>query len=224
MKKIVLGILTVILIAAMIIFIPKIVDFHQRQIVKGEVKAIFDLDFSSGKIDTEVKSKKSYAVVEKVIKNYMEDYMTIYRANFEILNSDDFVAILSSENIKEDGPLFNNTKKYIDNAKKELNKNYDILINMSKKESLQKAIDAKKLDKKYVEFYQELMIDGVFVEEDAEISEMKDKTNRIITQVGTVLEFLTKNKDKWAIKDNILTFYDKDLLTQYNTLVVSIGT
>ena len=150
--------------------------------------------------------------------------MTIYRANFEILNSDDFVAILSSENIKEDGPLFNNTKKYIDNAKKELNKNYDILINMSKKESLQKAIDAKKLDKKYVEFYQELMIDGVFVEEDAEISEMKDKTNRIITQVGTVLEFLTKNKDKWAIKDNILTFYDKDLLTQYNTLVVSIGT
>ena len=52
-------------------------DMTGKNILNKEMTNLTKLDISKDSFDTEIKSKGEYAVVEKAIKKYLDDYATI---------------------------------------------------------------------------------------------------------------------------------------------------
>ena len=63
------------------------------------------------KIDMEIKTKGSYAVVEQTLKEYLNETLETSKKAPEIIKTEDIEKLMSFENIKNDGPEFTQNKK-----------------------------------------------------------------------------------------------------------------
>ena len=113
-KKIILIVVILLLIAGGTIAYLYMTDMKQEEILIQEVNKISELDLSSDDVDMDIKTKGDYAIVEKAIKDYINEYSNITKATINIMNDEKIEDILSIENYKKDGPDFVETKKYVE--------------------------------------------------------------------------------------------------------------
>lgn len=157
-KNLIIIIAIVLFILGVIVGVIGTKDMRQESMLREEVDKISKLDITKDDIDMEIKTKGNYAEVEKTIKEYLNKYSTTLKEVYEILNDDKISTILTAENYKEDGPDFENTKKYITESRSKFNEGLDILIEMSNEEEILKAIEGKGLNEKFTQLYKDLMI------------------------------------------------------------------
>ncbi len=226
-KKIILIVVILLLIAGGTIAYLYMTDMKQEEILIQEVNKISELDLSSDDVDMDIKTKGDYAIVEKAIKDYINEYSNITKATINIMNDEKIEDILSIENYKKDGPDFVETKKYVENSKKEFNDNIQKLIELTNEESIKKNIEKANLtDNYYLELYNNLMLGEEMSQDlkdtEAELVDSKEMLNEVYATQENVIDFLVKNKGKWSIEGDELQFESDDLANKYEELIDSL--
>src|SRR5574344_76182 len=208
----------IIFLIALIVMIPIIKDTKQEKILEEELSLIDEMSFMEDSINTSIKTKNEYAKIEKTIKEYVKEYQKSFIVVFRILENNEITKCLSVENLKGE-VNYDLARKNVIQKVKELNTSLDNMIRLSKEESLKEAILDKNLDKKYVEYYEKVMIEGLFKNSFKKITDVvlstKEKAKDVDTKVIAVLDFLEKNKSEWKIKDEAIVFNNQKSVDEY---------
>lgn len=225
MKKkvlIALGVVAVIIVAIVGYFVTK--DLGQEKILIEEINEIAQKDIVNEDVNTEIKTKGDYAVVERKIKEYLSEFGQKAKTIQTMLEDENIAKVLSADNYKEDGPEFTKTKEYISTTKTNFNENMDRLIEMCKEDVIMENIKQENLDEYYVNLYETLMFDEE-VKKDlqdtgATLQESSDSINELLNIQTEIIDLLANNADTWSINsNNQIEFTSQSMLNQYNALV-----
>lgn len=226
-KKIILIVVILLLIVGGVLLYLYMTDAKQEKILVEELDKIDQLDFSEGDIDMEIKSNGKYANVEKAMKNYYKEYADATKRVISVMNDEKLANVLSVENYKKDGPDFIETKKIIEDLKKEFNENSQKLIDLTSKEGVEKYIEEENLDDSYYkELYNVMMVgnDGeqALEEAQAELYDNKEVINQLYDTQEKIINFLVENKANWSIENDELKFKNDELSNKYEELIDSL--
>ena len=215
------GVILSLIIIVGAIFLVR--ELNAEKILKEEVNKITNLDFTTDEIDMHIKTTKDYAVVEKTIKEFWNEYHTLAREIIELTNNDKLKNILSIENYELDGKEFVSTKEYITSTQEKIEENIQKIIELTSKESILNAIQGKGLSERYIELYNELMVDYDIEDDIAEtVKELEDlqtHVDSVFAYYNKVIDFLVKNQNNWTINNEKLEFTSESLANQYNELI-----
>lgn len=189
-----------------------IFDNAQYTIVSEEINKIN----TNKTVDMDIKSKGKYQNLEKGIKEYANEYYQNVTDIKELYSKDELKNSLSIENIKSDGPNFDETKNTINVIKEEEAKIKTRMQEMVSEEYLNKKAEELKLDGKM----KEIFLSTLNLKGDVEtISSISESYNKCLNSIEDILNFLNENQTGWTIKNDKIMFNSVDLLTKYNSLV-----
>lgn len=227
-RNIIIG--TVVGVVLLIIgFIGYIVigDLKQEDILRNEIKIMSEKDVTKDRYNNPIKTKEDYAVVEKAIKEYLDDYAVTLQNVMKIIEDKTIINMLTADNYQKDGPDFKTSKEFLTNTKKTLSEGLTKLSNMTSTETIMKNIEDKKLDKYYNDLYKELMLNGI-AEKDFETAKQYLQTagnqmNNLLNVEEQVIDLLIANKGKWKIENGKIVFQETATLNKYNELCNKLG-
>lgn len=220
-KKLLIGVGSVIALLVAVIAFLAIKDIRQESVLKEEIKKIEKMNVSKDKIDMKIYTQGDYGVVEKTIKEYLNDYVSTLQDTQSTMEDKTIINMLGIENYKTDGPEFKKSLKHIKETKEKLNKNFDKMIALASEDAVMEAIEKKKVGKKYVNLYKECMISNMtktqFKKANKEMEQARDIMIKLLDIETEVLNFLKDNKNHWELKSNTILFDSTSLLTKYNS-------
>lgn len=202
-------------------------DLKQEDILRNEIKIISEKDVTKDRYNNPIKTKEDYAVVEKAIKEYLDDYAVTLQNVMKIIEDKTIINMLTADNYQKDGPDFKTSKEFLTNTKKTLSEGLTKLSNMTSTETIMKNIEDKKLDKYYNDLYKELMLNGI-AEKDFETAKQYLQTagnqmNNLLNVEEQVIDLLIANKGKWKIENGKIVFQETATLNKYNELCNKLG-
>ncbi len=227
-KKILIGVLVVIIIAVVAICYFVFNDGKQEQKLKDELLEISNLT-NVTPIDVDAINKKleetittgDYATVEKAMKSYLKDSFDNMIRIAELLNDDRITGILTAENYQEDGPDFVETKAYITSTIQELETRKNSYQEYLTEEKAMSYIENKGLDDYYIDFYKTEIVKDM-ESDDTTVADSIDGVIEILRNSEKVIDFLITNKDNWKIENDSVVFSNEDLSNQYINLISQI--
>lgn len=202
-------------------------DLKQEDILRNEIKIISEKDVTKDRYNNPIKTKEDYAVVEKAIKEYLDDYAVTLQNVMKIIEDKTIINMLTADNYQKDGPDFKTSKEFLTNTKKTLSEGLTKLSNMTSTETIMKNIEDRKLDKYYNDLYKELMLNGI-AEKDFETAKQYLQTagnqmNNLLNVEEQVIDLLIANKGKWKIENGKIVFQETATLNKYNELCNKLG-
>ena len=145
--------------------------------------------------------------VEKALESYIIDTANAINTALVLLNDQRMTNLLTATNYQNDGPIFTNSKNYIEEARKKL---------------LQYFTNPTD-DDYYDEMYKELAIgSGLNLDSVKNFSSSLDSVINLLDVSNETLTFLSQNAQGWQIQNNQIYFTTQDLLNTYNTLIAKI--
>ena len=224
-KKILIGVLAVIIIAVVAICYFVFNDGKQEQKLKDELVEISNLT-NVTPIDVDAINKKleetittgDYAIVEKAMKSYLKDSFDNMVRIAELLNDERITGILTAENYQEDGPDFVETKAYITSTIQELETRKNNYQEYLTEEKAMSYIENKGLDDYYIDFYKTEIVKDM-ESDDTTVADSIDGIIEILRNSEKVIDFLITNKDNWKIENDSVIFSNEDLSNQYINLI-----
>ena len=224
-KKILIGVLAVIVVAVVTICYFVFNDGKQEQKLKDELVEISNLT-NVTPIDVDAINKKleetittgDYATVEKAMKSYLKDSFDNMVRIAELLNDERITGILTAENYQEDGPNFVETKAYITSTIQELETRKNNYQEYLTEEKAMSYIENKGLDDYYINFYKTEIVKDM-ESDDTTVADSIDGIIEILRNSEKVIDFLITNKDNWKIENDSVIFSDEDLSNQYINLI-----
>ena len=194
--------------------------------LEKEVKELEKLDVTKDSFDRRIKTSGDYALVERTIKNYLNDYSSDIQEVKGIMSDSKLTKILSYDNYSTDGFEFVESFKYLSKEKKEFNKEIVTLLERSNKEYIEKYIDKKIKDNYYNNLCEDLMLTDSRIKSLEEtkktLEEIKSKVNKTIDTSTEILNLLKDNKDNCVLEDGQIKFKSKAVFDRYNELVNKI--
>lgn len=191
-----------------------------------EIKEINKLDITKDSFDRRIKTSGDYALVERTIKNYLNDYSNGVLEVKNTMNDTKLTKILSFDNYSTDGFEFVESFKYLESEKASFNKEIDLLIEKSSKSYMKKYINKKIKDKYYNDLCNELMVTEERIKSLEEtkktLEEIKSKVNKVFDTSTEVLNLLKDNKDDCVLEDGQIKFKSKPVFDKYNELISKI--
>lgn len=230
------GIITAILVVIIIVAgIVTFVAYHASQIgllttqmQTMQESGVLNADGTvnqEAKIDMEIKTKGGYAVVEQTMKDYLNETLTLAQQAETIYNQEEIEALLSVENIQNDGPEFTQTKTKITQMRTDIEEYIDRFIELCNEENLLSAIDDKDVGNYYKELYKQLVVDdeaGKELEQVAtQLEEAKGTIISAFDYIYNIVEFLSQNSEAWTIQNGQIAFYDQNIMNEYNELILN---
>lgn len=196
--------------------------------LKKEVYELSKLDITKDRYNREIKSKGSYAIVEKAIKEYLDSYAVNLQEVLSVMNDTRLTKMLSYDNYATDGPEFKESLAYLKETSDNFNLKIDMLLRDVEEDNIRSYIKEKTDDSYYVNLYNELMLDGSMIDDFRETKSLLEKTkvsvNNTFDVCNDVLEFLIYNKDSWTVEDGEIKFLTVDLYNYYNALISKLKT
>lgn len=233
-KKKVIIIVTVILVFLIIAgCVAGFLYYHGQQFALLHVELVNNLNKdivqSDGtfnpntEIDMEIKTKGNYAIVEKTMKDYLNEIITIGQGVNEICSEEKMAEIMSIENLKNDGPDFVETKQKIAQMKQQITEYINKMIELCNRDTMLSAIDGKGLNDFYKGVYESLIGDeevwGDFESQIKELEKAKEDINLTFDYINNIIQYLSDNKSSWTIQNNQILFYSQQKLDKYNEIV-----
>lgn len=218
-KKIIVivAIIAAIIAAVGVVGFMFINDFAQRAIIGSEMEKIN----TSGEIDKEIKSSGKYADVEKALKDYVIEYQDIAVSIADQYKSEKLTNILSVDNYRNDGPEFTESKKLIEDIKKQGEDAKTKLAEMVTDDYKDKRADNAGLTGKYKDLFK------TSIQLESELSDVNktiDNVNNYLSKIDDVFNFLKENKSNWNVKNNRVEFKSMSQVTKYNSLITMVNT
>ena len=163
--------------------------------------------------------KGSYQKVEKAYKENVGNIISKVKDIDEFNNSIDLINAFKSENLENDGPDFEETKKRIEDYKKKYEEKNKELIKIREDETLWSYLPEKK-SSKYNKQYIKENIKKVFrTKYLRNILDNFSKTKKILDQAEKMIDFLVKNKEDWQVKEDNAEFKTDSLEDEYQKLL-----
>ena len=209
--------------------------YSQLKILTEEVNKLSTTEYinadgtvkEDASVDMEIKTKGSYAIVEKTLKDYMNETIEVVKESSDVEKAiSDLSGISSIEQISYDAPDFTETKQKISDARQKTLEYFNKLKEKSNKDNLLNAIDDKNVGDYYKELYKRLAIDEESSQNlDSALSELESQEEIIegvLDYFSNIINFLSDNKDAWVIEDGQVLFYNQAKLNEYNTIVMQM--
>lgn len=230
--KVIIGIIVAI-VAVILIGISILFAYHKKQleILNEEGKKILSIQVTdlsgnineNANIDMDIKTTGGYAVVEETLKNYINEVITLSKQADEIYEEENIENILSIENIKEDGPDFTKTKENVNTMKQNAEDYLNKFIELLDEQKILARIDDKPVNQYYKQIYIALATDNKtsseFKEVKTQMEETKENLNNAFNKITEVVQFLSDNKDSWAVQGNRIMFNNQQKLNEFNQKV-----
>lgn len=227
-RNIIIGVVVaVVLLVIGIIGYTVIGDLKQEDILRTEIKTLSEKDITKDRYNESIKTQGDYAVVEKAVKEYLDEYAVTLQNVVEIIEDKAIINMLTADNYQKDGPDFKTSKEFLTTTKKNLKEGLEKLTNMTSTKTIMKNIEDKKLDKYYNDLYKELMLNGI-AEKDFETSKQYlksagDQMNNLLDVEEQIIDLLIANKGKWQIENGKIVFQETATLNKYNELCKKIA-
>ena len=226
-KKIIIAIIIVVaLIIGLIIGTYTLSSFRTKQtkLLTEESNKILQSDIINDNIDFKIKTEKSYATVEKAIKEYISSLKNIYVEMEEMNEGINPNTIFSVQNMRDKDlteieNIINEYREKSQNCISELEK-------MLTDEKISENINKKEFSKKkdyYIELYNTIMFSDVMKKQysilEEKIKDEKSKLSEKVKQIEKISKFLKENSDFWIIKDEKIQFTNLNRMTEYYNLL-----
>lgn len=228
-KKVLIGIIiavAIIVIVGIAVYTTMQNNKKQLEILNEEAKKLSEMDLLNDNIDMEIKTSGKYAIVEKTMKEYLNDTKQTMNELVELCNNSDLDNILSSDNISKDAPDFVGTKEKLSSFKIQINEYIEKCDNLLNKENIENAINDKGVDDYYKQLYKTLMFDeetATDLEETRkELKESAEEVNEVIEGLEKVINFLVENKTEWKVSDGKIQFNNLTKLKEYYNILSEI--
>lgn len=181
------------------------------------------IEFSSinKKLDETV-SSGDYKVIEQAAKKYLKDSLANMEKVINILDDEKLTDIITASNYKKDGPLFINTKKYIETTEKSLKESLSTYNLYLSDEKIMSYINGKDINQYYIDFYKDQLI-GEMDKDDNSLTESINQILNILDNYNKIIDFLVENKNSWNIEDDHIVFNKDNLSEQYNKYLEQIS-
>lgn len=194
--------------------------------LKKEVGELTKLNVLEDRYNRPIKTKGGYAIVEKAIKEYLDDYAVSVQGINELIHDPQLAKVLSYDNYLEDGPDFQNSIAYLETSKKTFNDEMDDLLKDLEEEQIMENIYKRTDDPYYIALYEELMFDGDMTADLKKSQEMflktQERMNGLYDTSLNVLNFLITYNGQWKLEDGQIKFETQELLNYYNDLIAKV--
>ena len=231
-------IITVVVIVVLILLVAGgFIFYHGNQTGKliAEVNKLSEIQMTNEDgtlveepIDMEIKTTGSYAIVEKTLKDYMNEMVVATKDLSNSLDEEKIMNLVSIENIEEDGPDFTNSKAEIATMRQAITDYITKMDEYADEDNLLSQIDNKDVGEYYKELYKQLAIDEESSEglktsmEDLKTAQEEAKT--ALDDLESIFNFLSDNKDEWQIEDEQIVFTTQSAYDEYTSLMSSLET
>lgn len=194
--------------------------------LKREVIELSKLDITKDRYNRKIKSHGDYAIVEKAIKDYMDEYAVDIQYLSKMMNDERLSTILSYSNYEKDGPEFKESLDYLEKSKKEYNEKIDKLIANLDEENIDNYIYTRINDEYYVSLYHELIFETPMIDNlkntKTLLEESREKMNLIYDTCIDTLNYLCLYNDKWKLEDGEIKFQTEDMYNYYMSLISKV--
>ena len=203
-------------------------DATMENELKNEMEYLSKLDITKDRYNKKTVTRGKYAVVEKSIKKYLDDYHLELQEVLKLINDKELTTILSYDNYSTDGPEFTKSLEYLNVSKETFNKKVDDLINKFGDEEIKNNIYKSTKEEYYVNLYDKLMLSSNMRSNYNSTIELlkstKSRMNNVYDTSIEVLNFLVLYKDDWVVEDGKIKFKTQDLYNYYNELISKVST
>ncbi len=203
-------------------------DATMENELKNEMEYLSKLDITKDRYNKKTVTRGKYAVVEKSIKKYLDDYHLELQEVLKLINDKELTTILSYDNYSTDGPEFTKSLEYLKTSKETFNKKVDDLINKFGDEEIKNNIYKSTKEEYYVNLYDKLMLSSNMRSNYNSTIELlkstKSRMNNVYDTSIEVLNFLVLYKDDWVVEDGEIKFKTQDLYNYYNELISKVST
>ncbi len=229
-KKIIIGVLIIIVLIVGILGYTVISDLIQEDKLKTELTELNDLT-NAEKINMDeinnrlarIVTTGDYAKVEKAFKTYLSDNFDNSIEITNLINDDRITTLLTFDNYKTDGKEFNESKIFIKETKEKLEECKNKYSEFMTKDKAMSYIDDKGLDSYYIDLYEKDVVGDMDSIKDTTVEDSIDEIISLLNISEEILNLLSNNQDTWnLVGDNIL-FSNDSIRGQYDNLVNSIG-
>lgn len=218
-----LGVFGVVIVALVgIVFYLASVDLKQEDLLKQEVVNLSNKRLDEDDFSINVVTKGDYAYVEEAVKKFYLELSNNIKNIKTIFTNQEFIQVLSADNIASDGPYFTKSLTIIDNAIQNVKESMNNIIYLCSEEAVLELLDKNKVDDYYIDFYKELMLTDSDKED---LNATKEKMTNLsidveefLNKAKEILLMLKSNNGSWSISDGQLYFTTNDLVDTYNNL------
>lgn len=218
-------IIAIIILVILIIGLIAISYFatSQVKILTEESNKLLQMNIITDEIDSEIKTEKDYAIVEKAMKEQIQELKNIYIELEEMDKGIDLDDIFSAKNIEDKNleEIDEIINEYKENSKACLEKYKESI----KEENIVKNINEKDISTNkdyYVNLYNTVMLGEVMKSQyqnlEIEIEKSKDKILDKMNKIENVKEYLERSERYWSIKDGQIIFLNTNIMTEYYNL------
>ena len=199
-----------------LLFIWLILTVNSELKMESKLIAMRDHILETEEVNMNITSKDEYAKIEKVMKEYYQEYLTYY----DQVNENNYIAIynmLTPEFLAYKKEDLEKLLKGLNSYQELFNQGIDGMINLLDEDLIEhKFIDAN-IDYYYLDFYKELMILESDQDTLATWREYKQENDEKMPYIKSMIEILAYNLEEWYIEDETLYINDNTLLEEYNT-------
>ena len=193
--------------------------------LKNEINSLKELDITKDRYNIKIKTRGNYAIIEKAIKDYLDEYAVNLQSVLGILNDEEFTGLLLADNYTDD-PEFKDEFAFIEKTRDRFNKKISELIDECDKDNIKNYIRTKMVDPYYIALYEELMIDDNVSRDIIESRELlgrtKERVNLILDTCDDIFNFLKNHNGEWVVENSEVKFKTQALLDQYNAYLKNI--
>lgn len=226
-KKTIVGIIiVVILIIALVVVSYLYNNFNKTQLnlLTDETNSLLKSDILTNEINSEIKTQRNYAIVEKAIKEYLQKFKNIYSNIEEINNQINPNDIFSAPNMEDE--TFDTIDTIIADYKQKGENSLIEYQDLIKEENILNNIKEKNISPRtdyYIDLYNTVMLSDVMKEKyttmENEIQRKKDELFYKLEKLEDIEEFLEENQRYWSIKEDKIQFRNINKMTEYYNLL-----
>ena len=199
-----------------LLFIWLILTVNSEIKAENKLIAMRDHILETEEVNMDITSKGEYAKIEKVMKEYYQEYLGYY----DQVNENNYIAIyniLTPEFLAYKKEDLEKLLKGLSSYQETFNQGIDGMITLLDEDLIEhKFIDAN-IDYYYLDFYKELMILESDQDTLATWREYKQENDEKMPYIKSMIEILAYNLEEWYIEDETLYINDNTLLEEYNT-------
>lgn len=211
----------IVAVAAVIYFIAS----RQIRILDAETVHIKNMNIETDAVDMNLYTTGDYMAVEDYIKTYINEYQERLSEFKDIDGDSELNAMLSADNITQDGPEFTKSTSYLEQKKTDIEALYNELLSMSDIDNIKKMAGNSDSSELIKYLYEREMVDTIGTEiymTQEELELIKDDNISKLSSIETVINYLKSTAGSWRIEGGVIKFSDDTYLQAYNDLIEHI--
>ena len=221
-KKILIFIGVIVLIVVALVAYTVVSDLKQEEVLKQEIVNVSNKDILTDNFEVEVKTTGDYAYVEEAVKQYYKDLSDSAKKINYYLNDEELTNILAPENLEKNRPDFDENKELLNEVRQNTTDALNKISDLCEEETIKNLLDKDKVDKYYIDLYEDLMYTDKDLKElqqtKQEMDTLSKNLNLFLDKVEEMLTFLETNNNYWYIENNQIYLETEALVDEYNNL------